>query len=846
METMLQMRNESSSSFHFERSRLNKLFMEVVKYPLVVVCAGAGYGKTSAVHDFVEKYQAITAWVQLSERDNVGTRFWENYIHSIMQVNTSLAKAMTDIGFPDSKEKLHHHKTLLNNLIEMNKRILVVDDFHCIEEPSVLCFMEECILRNVPPGATIFLISRSTPRVNIAGLVYRDQIVNVSESDLRFTESELAQYFRQLDITPQESPLREIMRDTEGWAFAINLIARSFQKAPGYTGYVRNAMRTNIFRFMETEIWNEISERLQNFLVRLSLIDHLSVDLITQLAGDDKGLIDDLEKQSAYVRQDSYIDAYLIHPLFLEFMRQKQNSITEEQKRETYVIAGNWCKNNGFSIDAMSYFEKIGDYTSIINILFGLPARIPDDITRYAAAIFDRAPAEAFDRVEYLAEMHLRTYMCQGLWQKSLELVRRYEAKFLALPDDNINKRRILARLYVCWVYIRGLMSLIEDDYDFDVYMEKACKWMGTSIDPGKLGPHCPGAWIICIGSSKKGGPERYINALANNKKNISQSYIRGFMGGALELAQAELEFYRGNALSAEPLAALGLKQARAGDQPALIHRALFLILRIACAQGNFAAAEQALNETKARLDATAYLNRFLDNDISFSWYYCFLGLPEKVMDWLKEGFSSYVHPGFIENFGNQIRARFFYATRNFSPLLVYIEEMKQRESFLFGRIEMLAMEACTHYIMKDKTKAFATLQAAYEDAIPNEITMPFIQMGKDMRTLTSAMLKESGGKIPDLWLKDINRKSASYAKHRTHIITEYKKAHGMTNDIVFTPRERDVLADLAHGLSRPEIAANRSLSINTVKMVINHIYMKLGAENLAELIRIAMERKLI
>jgi len=398
----------------------------------------------------------------------------------------------------------------------------------------------------------------------------------------------------------------------------------------------------------------------------------------------------------------------------------------------------------------------------------------------------------------------------------------------------------------VCWVYIRGLMSLTDDDYDFDVYMEKACTWMGSDIDPGKLGPHCPGAWMICIGSSKKGGPERYIKALANNKKYLSQSYIRGFMGGALELAQAELEFYRGDASAAEPLAALGLKQARAGNQPVLIHRALFLILRIAAAQGNFAMMEQALNETKARLDATEYLNRFMDYDISFSWYYCFLGLPEKVTDWIKEDFSSYVHPGFIENFGNQIKARFCYATRNFSPLLVYIEEMKQRESFLFGRIEILAMEACTHYLMKDKKKAFATLQTAYEDAIPNAIIMPFIQMGKDIRTLTSAMLKESGGKIPHSWLKDINRKSASYAKHRTHIITEYKKTHGLTNDIVFSPREKEILADLSHGLSRPEIASNRGLSINTVKMVINSLYIKVGAENLADLIRIAVERKLI
>jgi DNA-binding NarL/FixJ family response regulator len=55
-----------------------------------------------------------------------------------------------------------------------------------------------------------------------------------------------------------------------------------------------------------------------------------------------------------------------------------------------------------------------------------------------------------------------------------------------------------------------------------------------------------------------------------------------------------------------------------------------------------------------------------------------------------------------------------------------------------------------------------------------------------------------------------------------------------------------EILTDLSHGLSRSEIAASRGLSINNVKMVINNVYEKLGVENLADLIRVAVERKLI
>jgi LuxR family maltose regulon positive regulatory protein len=184
--------------------------------------------------------------------------------------------------------------------------------------------------------------------------------------------------------------------------------------------------------------------------------------------------------------------------------------------------------------------------------------------------------------------------------------------------------------------------------------------------------------------------------------------------------------------------------------------------------------------------------------------------------------------------------------TRNYPPLLLYIEEMRQRESYLFGRVEMLAIEACIHYKMKEKKKAFTVLLEAYKTASPNDLLMPFIELGKDMRTLTNSALKESGVKIPKSWLENINRKAALYAKRKAHVIAEYKQANRLTESFVLSPRETDILIDLSHGLSRAEIADSRSLSINTVKMVINNVYTKLGTENLAGLIRIAVERKLI
>ena len=55
-----------------------------------------------------------------------------------------------------------------------------------------------------------------------------------------------------------------------------------------------------------------------------------------------------------------------------------------------------------------------------------------------------------------------------------------------------------------------------------------------------------------------------------------------------------------------------------------------------------------------------------------------------------------------------------------------------------------------------------------------------------------------------------------------------------------------EVLNDMYKGLSREEIAENRYLSINTVKKIIQSIFIKLDANNTASAIRIAVKRKIL
>jgi len=368
--------NRTGSTEHLVRSRINKLLTDAAKNPVTTVCAGAGYGKTRAVFDFLQQQERPFVWIQLSERDNSPARFWENFINTVTQYDISLAGEYTEIGFPDTQEKNDRFQTLRKAALMDKPDIIVFDDFHLLEEPSVLNFMERMI-NDITPTDMMILICRNLPKVNINTHQIKGYISDIREADLSFSESELTDYLRRQDLFVDGQTIREIYKDTQGWAFSVNLVARSLKRVPNYFGYVKNTLKKNIFELMETDAWNIVPDNLRNFLVRLSLIDHLSAELIGILVDNNEELLYGLRNQSSYVRYDGYGGAYQIHHLFLDFLRTKKDILTDEEIHETYKVAANWCMQNNFKIDALRYFEIIGDYESIVSVFHTLPPVFP-------------------------------------------------------------------------------------------------------------------------------------------------------------------------------------------------------------------------------------------------------------------------------------------------------------------------------------------------------------------------------------------------------------------------------------------------------------------------------------
>ncbi|MDR3335003.1 MAG: LuxR C-terminal-related transcriptional regulator [Treponema sp.] len=827
---------------YLERPQIHRLLEKAMQYPIVTVVAGAGYGKTQAVYSFVRKYNVLTTWMQLSERDNLSLRFWENFVKVVTFINKDTAAKLVETSFPETERQFDRYVAIPRTDVNSDwKYIFVYDDFHLLHDAAVLRFMERCITTPFP-NITSIIISRSDPPINTRFLRSKGMLATITEDDLRFSQDEMVAYFRMQDIKVSPETAFWTYRSTEGWAFAINLAGLALKNEPPGKGYASSSVKFNVFKLLESEIMSVSSEGLRKYLIKLSLIDHLALELLTELAGN-TGLLEEMKQIGSFIRYDSYLNVYHIHNLFLEYLIGKQGELTEEETRNVYLHAARWCGANNFKMDAMSYYEKAGAYHELFEVVYTLPLVIPNAIAQFLLELCVRAPAALYRQNALAWILYTRTLITLELFEKARVVLKDIIAELEAASPSPF-QYRTLSGCYNALGFIGLITSMHTQDYTFVPWFERAYHYYRLSGHEikGPITVGCLCSYACRVSSPEPGAIKRFIEAVSAMVPYVSRS-LKGCFYGIDKLAWAELAWFRGEVTAAETLAYEALYKARKQHQYEIENRSIFYLLRISLYQGNRGHIQELFTLLEAQLETQDYVNRYTFHDIVTGWFYVHIGQTARVAAWLRNDFEESDLNSLVYGLEILVRAKYHFIEKQYPAALASLGNQKSRYSFkdfLFGKLEMKVLEALCCHNMKDTDGALRALEAAYALALPNTLDMPFIEAGKDMRALSAAVLKDPACVIPKPWLKRIQREATTYARKLFAVAGAYQKERRLVPVTPLSRREMAVLTGLSQGLTRAEIAEDNDISINTVKSVIKSVYHKLGAINRANAVRLA------
>jgi LuxR family transcriptional regulator, maltose regulon positive regulatory protein len=178
------------------RPRLLQRLTEGTAGALTLVCAPAGFGKTSLLGDWARRSRQPVAWLSLDGGDSDPTRFWRYVAAALDGLRPGVGQrveALFQGGQPPLEAVL---TVLVNELVQGSEAVvLVLDDYHLIEGPAVHQSLE-LLLERLPSQLRLVLASRADPPLPLARLRAGGQLTELREADLRFTREEAAELLR--------------------------------------------------------------------------------------------------------------------------------------------------------------------------------------------------------------------------------------------------------------------------------------------------------------------------------------------------------------------------------------------------------------------------------------------------------------------------------------------------------------------------------------------------------------------------------------------------------------------------------------------------------------------------
>ena len=343
---------------------------------LTLVSAPPGFGKTSLVSEWLAALPIRAAWLSLDEKDNDPARFLTYLVSALQTAEPGLGAwvlGALQVPQPPSPETLLTR--LVNDLAESGKKlILVLDDYHTINSPSVdeiLVFL----IDKLPPQVHLVLVTREDPGLPLARYRARGQMTELRARDLKFSYAEVGDFFRRvMEISLEESDIAALEARTEGWAAGLQFAALALQgnrEKGARTEFIASFTGSHRFvlDYLVEEVLLQRSEDVQKFLLATSCLGRFCGELCDAVlespAGTGRGTLETLDRANLFlVPLDGERRWYRYHHLFAELLQQRLATSAPPSCPDPELIhlrASLWFEQNNFIVEAFRHAAASGD-----------------------------------------------------------------------------------------------------------------------------------------------------------------------------------------------------------------------------------------------------------------------------------------------------------------------------------------------------------------------------------------------------------------------------------------------------------------------------------------------------
>jgi LuxR family maltose regulon positive regulatory protein len=337
--------------------------------PLTLIVAPAGFGKTTALSDWIPQSPYCVTWLSLDEDDNDPIRFWVYVVGALQKLHADLGMSVLPLlQSPHPPPITLVLSTLINEIASFPESFcLALDDYHLIKSQSIheaVTFL----LDHLPPPMHLILTARADPPLPTARLRARNQLNELRADDLRFTSDEAASFLSEvMGLQLSSEDIAALESRTEGWIAGLQLAALSMQGRDDVSGFIQafSGSHRHVLMYLAQEVLEQRPKGTLSFLLQTSILDRLYgplCDAVTR-GNDSQILLQKLESANLFIIPlDDQGQWYRYHHLFADVLRARLQQTQTDLLLELHRRASAWYEENGWVAEAVRHSIAAQDF----------------------------------------------------------------------------------------------------------------------------------------------------------------------------------------------------------------------------------------------------------------------------------------------------------------------------------------------------------------------------------------------------------------------------------------------------------------------------------------------------
>ncbi len=370
---------------------------------LTLVCAPAGFGKSTLLGAWVQACEHPSAWLSLDEEERDPNRFVAYLTASLRSISADLgegALALAQARPRPSPEAVLVH--LVNRLAKRRGRlVLVLDDYQLASNPEVDALLS-FLIDHMPASLHLVLASREVPAIALARLRAQGQFLEIGQTDLRFHADETRLFLnRSMSLGLTEPQVQALDARTEGWPAGLQMAAVSLAGQSDADRFIQSF--TGSHRLVLDYLLEEVLQRqpadIQAFLLSTSILDRLCPALCDAVMQAEVGhaSLRHLEQSKLFVVPlDDERRWVRYHHLFGAALQQRlRETAALAPLPALHLRASAWYEGNGMVSQALHHAVAAGDTQRAIQVVQGngMPLYFLEDAEPVLQWLQDQTPA---------------------------------------------------------------------------------------------------------------------------------------------------------------------------------------------------------------------------------------------------------------------------------------------------------------------------------------------------------------------------------------------------------------------------------------------------------------------